>query len=151
MNILLVEDDVPIAELLREAIEASGHRVCEIARTLDEAMEAAERHLPDYAIVDIHLADGSLGTEFVRRLRETQNVIALFSTGNDDDTHFAMRDGDAVMTKPYSMRDAIRGLRIVDQVALQGRTELPFPPSFRLIGKGGAKKPGGVCTPHPTR
>jgi hypothetical protein len=73
----------------------------------------------------------------------------LFSTGNDDDTHLAMHDGDAVMTKPYSMRDAIRGLRIVDQVALQGRTELPFPPSFRLIGKGGAKKAPGAFAPPP--
>ena len=122
MNILIVEDDVPIAELLREALEADGHCVCEIARTLDEAMEEAKRHRPDYAIVDVHLADGSLGTDLVRRLRETQDVRVLFSTGNDDDTSFLTQDGDAVMTKPYSMKDAIRGFKIVDQIALHGST-----------------------------
>ena len=139
MNILIVEDDVPISELLRESLEAGGHRVCEIARTLDEAMEEAERHRPDYVLVDVHLADGGLGTNLVRRLRETQNVGVLFSTGNADDRSFAALNGDAVMTKPYSMRDAIRGFKI-DQIALQGRTELPFPPNFRLIGKCGVKK-----------
>ena len=135
MNVLIVEDDVPIAELLREALEMSGHHVCEIARTMDEAMEEAERHRPEYAIVDLHLADGSLGTDLATRLRETQTVRVLFSTGNDDESRFAMHEGDAVMTKPYSMRDAIRGLKIVDQIALYGSTELKFPPNFRLVGK----------------
>jgi DNA-binding response OmpR family regulator len=135
VNVLIVEDDVPIAELLREALELNGHHVCEIARTLDEAMEEAERHRPDYAIVDVHLADGSLGTDLARRLRDIHTVRVLFSTGNSDDWSFAAHEGDAVMTKPYSMRDVIRGLKIVDQIALHGRSDLKFPPNFRIIGK----------------
>jgi DNA-binding response OmpR family regulator len=134
VNVLIVEDDVPIAELLREALELNGHHVCEIARTLDEAMEEAERHRPDYAIVDVHLADGSLGTDLARRLHDVQTVRILFSTGNGDESSLAVQEGDAVMTKPYSMRDVIRGLKIVDQIALHGTAELKFPPNFRIVG-----------------
>jgi DNA-binding response OmpR family regulator len=134
VNVLIVEDDLPIAYLLQEALEVDGYHVCEIARTWDEAMDAAERHAPDYAIVDVHLADGSLGTDFVTVLRENQTVVVMFSTGSDDVSTFVAHEGDAVMTKPYLMRDAVRGLKIVDEIAQHGTTQLAFPSSFRLIG-----------------
>ncbi|MES2221120.1 MAG: response regulator [Acidobacteriota bacterium] len=89
MNILIVEDDVPIAELLRELLELNGHQVCEIARTLDEAMEEVERHRPEYAIIDVNLADGSLGTDLVRAIRQTHPIRIIFSTGYGDYLNFA--------------------------------------------------------------
>jgi two-component system, response regulator PdtaR len=135
VNVLIVEDDLPIADLLWDALELGGYDVCQIARTVDEAMEEAERHHPDYAIVDQHLADGSLGTEFARRLRTSQNTIIIFSTGNDDVLTFAEAEGNAVMTKPYMMRDILQGLKICDEIVRRGETDLKYPHNFRLIGK----------------
>jgi len=135
VNVLIVEDDLPIAHLLCEALELDGHHVCDVARTLDEAVQAAEQHHPDYAIVDVHLADGSLGTDFAKRLRKIQNVAVLFSTGNGDTSVLTAFEGDAVMTKPYLMRDAIQGLKIVDEIAQYGKTDLKFPRNFSLIGR----------------
>jgi two-component system, response regulator PdtaR len=135
VNVLIVEDDLPIAHLLWEALELGGYNVCQIARTLDEAMAEAEKIHPDYAIVDVHLADGSLGTDFARLLRTSQNTIIIFSTGNDGVTNFAEQEGNAVMTKPYLMRDVIQGLKICDEIARRGETDLKYPRNFRLIGK----------------
>jgi DNA-binding response OmpR family regulator len=135
VNVLIVEDDLPMAHLLWEALELDGHHVCGVARTLDEAMEEAEQHHPDYAIVDVRLADGSLGTDFVTRIRKVQNITVMFSTGNDDISGPAAFEGDAVMTKPYLMRDVIQGLKIVDEITQYGKTDLKFPRNFRLIGR----------------
>jgi DNA-binding response OmpR family regulator len=133
VKILVVEDDLPIADLLCEALKSAGHDVFGVARTAHEAMEEAGRNRPDYAIVDIRLADGSLGTEFVTRWREVHNVRVVFSTGSDDVSQLADFAGDAVMTKPYLIRDVICGLKIVDEVAKYGMTKIKFPLNFRLI------------------
>ncbi len=134
MKILIVEDDVPIAELLRELLELNGHQVCGIARTLDEAVEESELDRPECAIIDVNLADGSLGTDLARLLHQIQPISIVFSTGYGDNSNFATHEGDAIMRKPYPIRDVLRGLTIMEQIALHGETELKFPPSFQIIG-----------------
>ena len=57
-NVLIVEDDFSIADLLQTALEADGYYVTGIARTVAEALKAAEQHLPDFAVVDVYLAKG---------------------------------------------------------------------------------------------
>ena len=69
------------------------------------------------------------------RLRQIRNVGILFSTGNDNIKHITLLVGDAVMTKPYQLRDVGRGLKIIEEVARFGRTQLAFPRSFRLLAQ----------------
>src|SRR3954471_6741297 len=82
-TVLIVEDDLSIGDLLQAALEADGFCVTGIARTIAEALEGAEQHRPDFAVVDIHLAKGELGTDVGAYLRQMQNIGILFSTGND--------------------------------------------------------------------
>lgn len=133
-SVLIVEDDLSIADLLQTALEAEGYRVCGVARTVNEAKELAEQDAPDFAVIDIHLADGDLGTEVAANLRYSTNVGIMFSTGNNGDLTLMNNLGEAVMTKPYRMRDAARGLKIMDEIARSGRTDLAFPRNFQLLG-----------------
>lgn len=131
-DVLIVEDDLSIADLLQQALEANGYRVSGIARTVQEAIVAAEEHEPQFAVIDVHLADGGLGTDVGAQLRKTTTAGILFSTGNDNNNLTSM-EGDAVMTKPYRLSDVGRGLKIIGELALSGKTELPHPRNFRLL------------------
>jgi len=131
-DVLIVEDDLSIADLLQEVLEADGYRVSGIARTVQEAIAAAEEHEPHFAVIDIHLAHGGLGTDVGVQLRKKTSAGILFSTGNDN-PNLTTIEGDAVITKPYQLRDVGRGLRIIGDLALSGQTELPHPRNFRLL------------------
>jgi DNA-binding response OmpR family regulator len=132
MNVLIVEDDLSIAGLLEQALESHGYRVIGIARNLEEAMALAEENDSDFAVVDIHLAGGGLGTEVADYLRSVSRVAILFSTGNDDQ-NLARFAGNAVMSKPYQMSDVACGLKIIAELAEFGRTERTYPRNFRVI------------------
>jgi CheY-like chemotaxis protein len=132
LNVLIVEDDFMLGDMLRDALEDVGYCVTGVARTVDEAMRSAEQQPNDLAVIDLHLAQGGLGTEVAQRLRGNAAIGVMFSTGDDDGT-LTIEQGDAVMTKPYRMQDIARGLRIISELGEFGRTELPFPRNFRLL------------------
>ena len=133
LNVLIVEDDLTIADLLQEALEADGYHVTGIARTVQEAVHSAEEHHADVAVVDIRLANGDLGTDVAVHLRDKTTTRVMFSTGNSNDMEQMAACGDAVMTKPYRLSDVSRGLRIIDELARSGHSKLTFPRNFRLL------------------
>jgi DNA-binding response OmpR family regulator len=133
LTVLIVEDELSIAELLRDALEDDGYGVIGIARTLDDAVLLVKQNSPDVAIVDIRLADGDSGTNLRARLDETIRPRILFSTGSASDEDLLGSYGDAVITKPYRLEDVGQALRIIDEIARHGRTDLPFPANFRLL------------------
>jgi len=133
-DVLVVEDDLLIADLLKGALEAEGYRVSGVARTVAEAKESAAQHPPDFAVIDIRLANGDLGTEFGAYLRSsTTDPGILYSTGNGAGVELSKLSGDAVMTKPYRLRDIARGLEIIEQLRRLGQTKQSFPRTFRLL------------------
>jgi two-component system, response regulator PdtaR len=127
-NVLIVEDDLVMAELLSESLEADGYCVTDIVRTVDTAISSAARSRPDFAVIDLRLAMGGRGIDVARHLRRHRDIGIIFSTGNDDQTLTA-EDGDAVMTKPYRMRDVARALQIISGAA----PKLPLPRNCRLL------------------
>ncbi len=133
VSVLIVEDDLLIADMLQEALEADEYRVTGIARTVQESVLLAEQHCPDVAVIDIRLANGDLGTTVAAHLRNTTKTKILFSTGNGDNLTSLEGLGDAVMTKPYRLRDVGPALTIINQLAWYGRTTLAFPRNFRLL------------------
>jgi len=133
MDVLIVEDDLSIADLLEGELEVAGYSICGIARTTSEAVASAEQHEPDFAIIDIRLANGDLGTDVAAHLRRTTKAGIIFSTGNSNDLSVMSPLGDAVMTKPYRMSDVGRGLKIIDEVARSGHSAIIFPRNFQLL------------------
>jgi DNA-binding response OmpR family regulator len=89
-NILLVEDDVEIADLMRDFLEAEGFAVRHAASGRDATAELQQVR-PDCVLLDVMLPDES-GFEICRRLRRDSDIPVLF---------LSARDGDA---------DKIRGL-----------------------------------------
>lgn len=133
LSVLIVEDDISIADMLQEAVEIGGYSVIGIACNVDDAMNILNQRTPDFAIVDVHLENGDLGTDVTTYLRKNTTISILFSTGSANDPELTKADGDAVITKPYLMSDVRQGLEILTQIATSGQTLLKFPRSFRLL------------------
>jgi DNA-binding response OmpR family regulator len=131
-TVLIVEDDLMMADLLQAALEADGYFVSGIAHTVEKAIAAAKLCEPDFALVDLRLANGGDGTEVGTYLREATNARVMFSTGKIIDVALSTLEGDAVLTKPYSMTDLVSGLQIIDELSRSGQTRLSFPRGFRL-------------------
>ena len=133
LKVLIVEDDLMIAEMTEDFLVGCGYEVCGIARTVDEAVVAALRHHPDLLVLDVRLADGGLGTEIPGRLTSLGRIGVLYATGNMRQLLQYGALGDACLSKPYSFADLRRSLEIVAQMVASGVASLPFPRTFQIL------------------
>ena len=102
-QILVVEDHVDTAKLLRKALRFYGHRVC-LAYDGNTAIEILLREKPDVVVLDIGLP-GIDGFEVARRIRTTPHlrdllIIALTALDSKEDR----RRGDYVGVDFYLIK-----------------------------------------------
>jgi two-component system, response regulator PdtaR len=83
-TVLIVEDQMLIAWHLSDLIEGAGHQVLAIARDPAEAMAAAAKQRPDFALMDIRLHGGTSGLEAARMLFECWGVRSIYLSANLD-------------------------------------------------------------------
>jgi DNA-binding response OmpR family regulator len=133
LKVLIVEDDLMIADMTEELLADGGYDVCGIARTVDEAIDLGARLLPDLALIDFRLVNGGLGTEVATRLRNKSRIGVLYVTGNDAHVDMQAPDGDACLSKPYRSEDLLSGLKVVVGIVATGVAAPPFPRGFRLL------------------
>jgi DNA-binding response OmpR family regulator len=131
LKVLIVEDDLMIADMSEDLLASGGYDVCGIAPSVEEAVSLGLRHKPDLALIDYRLADGGLGTAVATRLRAASRIGVLYATGNS----FAMGDaeGEACLAKPYRAEDLVRGMGIVADFLATGASATPFPHGFHLL------------------
>jgi len=131
-KILIVEDELMIADMIEGVLVDKGYEVCGIARTVTEAVALGTLHRPDLAILDVRLADGGLGTEVAIQLRRLFKVGILYSTGNSADV-LSSSEGEACLAKPYRWADLLRSLEIVADIVADRKTSPPFPRGFQVL------------------
>jgi PAS domain S-box-containing protein len=105
--IVLIEDDVKVANAWGLLLEAEGFRVATAAS--DTEARAVVRHMdvaPDLIISDFYLLDGSTGVEAVKSIREAvgKNVPAFIVSGDTSKVVQDTRslDNSAIMSKPVN-------------------------------------------------
>lgn len=82
-HLLVIDDDTTFRRTLVRAMERRGFSVID-AETVAEGLALLDGHAPDYAIIDMRLADGS-GLDIVAALRERHadcRVVMLTAYGN---------------------------------------------------------------------
>lgn len=117
-KILLVEDEVDLADALSFALEREGF-VAEVAHTGKAALELAQnKPPPDLVLLDVMLPDIS-GTEVCRQLRLQEAtrqvpVIMVTARGEEIDRVVGFEVGaDDYVVKPYSTRELVLRVRAV--------------------------------------
>jgi PAS domain S-box-containing protein len=116
-KILVVEDEWIIAEDVSECLQRLGYEVCAIASTGEEALEAAERHQPVIALMDIRLRGQMDGIEAAEQISERHGIPVIFLTAHmDQQTLDRAKHADpfGYLTKPLNERD----LGVAVQIAL---------------------------------
>jgi DNA-binding response OmpR family regulator len=132
-GILIVEDDLMIADLVETLLVREGYAVCGIARTVPDAVDLCRRHKPDYAIVDLRLADGGVGTEIMGQLGGLTGPAMMYASDNAGGIALSAADGIAFLSKPYRPADLLRGLAIVIDIVTLGFSALTHPSGFRVL------------------
>ncbi|MFC0179206.1 response regulator [Thorsellia kenyensis] len=113
MRILLVDDDVELAAMLKEFFNAEGIDLV-VAGTGKKAIEYLEEHF-SAILLDIMLPDMS-GIEFLREIRRENNIpiIMLTAKGDNVDRVIGLELGaDDYVPKPCYPRELIARVRAV--------------------------------------
>lgn len=116
-RILIVEDEEPLALLLRYNLEAEGYAVEAVARG-DEAEVRLREELPDLLVLDWMLP-GLSGIELCRRLRarpesERLPIVMLTARGEESERLRGLSTGaDDYIVKPFSVPEFLARLRAV--------------------------------------
>ncbi len=130
-NILVVEDDLANAELLRVTLETEGHRVA-VASTGPSALEIARTERLDLVLLDNKLGDPFDGVEVASRLRADgfsgPIVCQTGCTSRADRQRFFGAGMNDVLIKPFRRQDI---LAIVGRLLSQGRQALRRPDDAR--------------------
>jgi len=107
-TILLIEDALDLAGVIRRELEAEGYRVEHAADGIT-ALELFSRNAPDLVILDWMLPKLD-GLEVLRRLRATSAVPVLMLTARGEETDRVVGlelGADDYMSKPFSVRELV--------------------------------------------
>ena len=114
-KLLVVDDEPNIRELLSTSLRFAGFDVVAAANGR-EALEAAEAHNPDLAVLDVMLPDMD-GFTVTRKLRASGRFFpVVFLTARDeteDKVTGLTVGGDDYVTKPFSLDEVVARIRAV--------------------------------------
>jgi DNA-binding response OmpR family regulator len=117
MQLLLVEDDLPLASGLKQALQKSGYAVNHVASG-GAALHAVKVERPDIIILDIGLPDID-GIAVLKQLRvsdKTLPVLLLTARDSVDDKVAGLDSGaDDYLAKPFEMTELLARLRVLER------------------------------------
>lgn len=128
-RVLLVEDEVAIAETVVYALRADGLAVTHCL-TAGDALRLAEREGFDLAILDVGLPDMG-GFALCRDLRRVRDLPVIFLTAQaaEADRVLGLEIGaDDYVAKPFSLRELVARVRVVLR-----RVQPPLAAAFRSV------------------
>jgi CheY-like chemotaxis protein len=109
-DILIIEDDLMIANDLKWLMMDLGHRVIGIARTHVEAVRLAKGMRPGLILADIQLADGTSGIDAVNEIHLKTWAPVVFITAYPDRLLTGKpREPTYLLVKPFDA-DAVRAV-----------------------------------------
>lgn len=113
MNILIVEDDVPLASVLQQALERERHTV-RLATDGDRALTSLNTEQYGLVLLDLTLPKLS-GFDLLRHLRNQQNDVPVLVVsgrcGIEERVHALDGGADDFLAKPFSLMELTARVR----------------------------------------
>jgi two-component system, response regulator PdtaR len=97
VRILVVEDVVNLAAVLKVRLESYGYEICEVANTGLKAIDGALYHRPDLILMDIMLEGDMNGIEAAERILVQLDVPIIYLSCLNDEKVI----DQAIGTNPY--------------------------------------------------
>ena len=142
-RILIVEDEVPIADLIAKFLTRSGYEIAAAVTTGEEALVQAARISPDLAVMDITLGGELDGIQTAELLHRRFDIPVVFLSGLADDATIERSQAAKAfgyVVKPFRQEDLKSSIDIAlvkhaDESRLR-RIEQSFGAAIRSIGDG---------------
>lgn len=96
-NILIVEDESIVAKDIQMSLRKLGYNVVAICSNGEDAIRAAEEHVPDLVLMDIMLKGDMSGIEAAEQIRSRFNMPIIYLTAYADESTLSK----AKITEPY--------------------------------------------------
>ena len=115
VKILVVEDELIIAEDIRMMLENLGYEVIGTAPGYSEAIELMNRNLPDGVLIDILLAGEKDGIALAETIRKEYNLPFIFITSHSDPAtveRAKLVHPDGYLMKPFEKKDLYTSIEI---------------------------------------
>ena len=115
VKIVVVEDEIIIADHLCETLESLGYQVFEPAISFSEGKELIDSVKPDIAILDIHLSGKKDGIDLAKYIRENHDIPFIFLTSFSDKSTLerAKRvNPPAYLVKPFNKEELFTSIEI---------------------------------------
>ncbi len=115
VKILVVEDEVIIADHICDSLEELGYEPLEPAISYTEAIETIEAEKPDIAILDVQLAGKKTGIDLAKTIKEKYDFPFIFLTSNADAATVNLAKEvmpPAYLIKPFTKDDLFSSIEI---------------------------------------
>lgn len=126
INILVVEDEIIIADNVCKTLQNLGYDVFEPALNYSEAIESIESKMPDIAILDIQLSGKKTGIDLAKKINSTYKFPFIFLTANADvNTVLYAKEVQpyAYLVKPFSKEELFTSIEIAIHNFLKKKAE----------------------------
>ena len=130
-TLMIVEDEVLVAILLRDELQKAGYKVLDLTDRQDEALEIAKAEKPDLALVNIRLARGDDGIELSKHLKGLGIPVLLIS-GQVSRASSAKTVAIGSMPKPYDPEEMVLAVAYL-LARLNGDDTLPKPHQLEVF------------------
>lgn len=116
MRVLVIEDEIIIAEDIRQILQSLGHEVVGIALNYTQAMQMIDSQSIDLALIDIVLSGSKTGIDVAAEIRQRHHFPFIFLTSHADAATVKkakLVQPDGYLLKPFSKDDIFITLEMV--------------------------------------
>ena len=110
LRVLVVEDEILIAEELRERLTQNGLRIVDVVDSGERAIQVVERDHPDLVLMDIRLKGKIDGIEAAETIRSNVKGPVIFLTAHSDQEtvrRAKMTEPFGFVVKPFQERELV--------------------------------------------
>ncbi len=138
-RILIVEDELIIAEDIKEKIISFGYEIAEVVDSFDETINILKEVQPDLILLDIALKGKKTGIDIAREIDAHYHIPYIFLTSNHDSKTLELVKSvhaSSYLMKPYKKEE----LYMAIELAFQPRTttqDKPLQPTDHIFIKEG--------------
>ncbi|MBL0739869.1 sigma 54-interacting transcriptional regulator [Chryseolinea lacunae] len=113
-KILIVEDQFVEADYLRLLLTKAGYEVCDLARSVEQALNIIARQAPNIVLLDIFLKDERTGIELAIELKQ-RNIPFVYLSANSNEEVLSQAKATqpyGFLVKPFREKDLLVTLEI---------------------------------------
>ena len=115
IKILIVEDNVIIADDMQSMLEEIGYEIVDNVIVYEQAVEVLKTQQVDLVLIDIILASDKTGIDLGKHIRENYDIPFIFVTSNSD--RATVENAKTVkpsgyLVKPFEQQDLYTSIEI---------------------------------------